>query len=197
MDDALNTIATICAEWNALKDKQAGRGGYLFDNKLYDLCFACDDEDDFNYAAEMVYDEWAETVREIAGYNPDKWDYNKYFEHDRHHGSYFNFRDFSEDSERLDFWANPVGLDWDATPGAAWEFSPFEKALNALYGVTRFSTDRLTPDEYTPEEIADITQNLTQYVIPALRRELAERMAVIAAYNDIKARQCEYMEVYI
>jgi hypothetical protein len=189
----LTAIQAVCTEWNAIKEAHTEHG-YMFSYKLYELSGKVEDWDSFNVIAEDIFENWKEEVRIAAGYSPEKWDYNKYFEHDKHHGSYFRFKEDIDSG--LDFWAEPIGLEWDSTEGNAWEFTPFEKAINAVYGVTRFSTDRLKPEDYTPEEIAEITADLTENVLPAITETLAERKAVIKAYDEIKAHQCDYAEVY-
>jgi hypothetical protein len=189
---ALSAVKSVCDEWNTLKEARSGRGGWLFNYKLYDLSSKCEDANEFDLLAGLIFNDWQEAAQEAAGYVPETWNYNKYFEHDKHHGSYFSFRERIEGGGSLDFWANNVGLEWDSTSGVAWAFTPFEKAIYDCYGTTRFSTDRLTPEEYTQEEITEITEYLTVHVLPALLETLTERKAVIAAYDDLKAHQLQY-----
>lgn len=194
LDIALAKIQLICDEWNRIKSAQEHKG-WMFNYKLYDLSFKCEDADDFDFISRLIFDEWQEAAREAAGYIPETWDYHKYFEHDNHHGSYFNFRENCESSDSLDFWANPIGLEWDCTQGNAWCFTPFEKAINYTYGYTRFSTDKLELKDYSSKEIKEIVEDLNNKVIPALTEILNERKAVIEAYENIKASQCDYVGV--
>ena len=190
----LAEIETVCNAWNETKETHAGRGGWIFNYKLYDMAYACEDNDVFYMAAEAIREDWDELAREAAGYVPETWDYSKYFEHDRHNGSYFNFREDVESAWSLDFWANNVGLEWDVTTGKEWGFTPFEKAVYDTYGTTRFSTDRLALEDYDEDELADIADTLEKHTLPALRETLAERLAVIKAYDAIKADQVNYLE---
>jgi hypothetical protein len=82
---------------------------------------------------------------------------------------------------------------WDSTQGDAWAFTPFEKALYDTFGYTRFSTDDLTPNAYSWEDLETITETLLAYTLPAITETLRERKAVIAEYDRIKDVQCKYM----
>ena len=44
------------------------------------------------------------------------------------------------------------------------------------------------------DELADIADTLEKHTLPALRETLAERLAVIEAYEAIKANQVNYLE---
>lgn len=196
LNKALADIQAVCDEWAAVKEEHGESGKWLFSNKLYELSMACEDTDLFNEAAEIVWEDWNESAMEAAGYAPHMWDISQYFEYDNHHGSYFTFRETGEDGgSSLDFWANDVGLEWDSSPNDKWAWTPFEKAIHACYGDTRFSTDRLTPEDYDDEEIEEITDTLTKYVIPAIKKTLEERKAVIAVYNRIKSNRGYYLEL--
>lgn len=189
---ALSDIEKICEEWRDIQDTQAGSGGWPFNYKLYNLAYNCEDPEEFQLIADNIFEEWKEATRIVAGYSKDKWRYYDYFTHDNHNGSYFTFRENYESSESLDFWANNIGLEWDSTEGDWWKFIPFEKAINACYGVTRFSTDRLVPDDYSKKELEEVTEELNR-IIPKLRETLKDRANIIEIYENMKASQCEWL----
>lgn len=188
----IGKINAVVAEWKELRGSEL----YLFNYKLYDLSRECNNDQKFEIACGCIMEEWQESVREITGYCPEQWKKEIYFTHDNHNGSYFNFADTSDDEETLDFWANDIGLEWDSTAGEEWYWTDFEKAINATYGSTRFTTDRLTPEKYSVEEMEEIAEYLHATILPKIRETLNERKAIIALYNELKANQCAYfMEV--
>ena len=50
----LAEIETVCNAWNETKEAHANRAGWMFSYKLYDLAYACEDNDVFYMADEMA-----------------------------------------------------------------------------------------------------------------------------------------------
>lgn len=194
LNNALEQIKKVCDEWIKLKEERKSHDSWLFNYKLYDLAYKCPDAEEFSLIAEQIFNDWSESARIIAGYSPERWNYYKYFKHDNHNGSYFTFCEDIDSNNALDFWAENVGLEWDwhSSP-EEWSFTLFEKAIWEVYGETRFSTDRLKPEDYNPKELEIITNTLLEETLPVIKETLEERKAIISMYNKIKASQCDYI----